>query len=44
MNYMIRWQQQYPEWQDLVEKHYEMLLELSDFKEANEVIQKAKNG
>lgn len=42
--YMVRWQQKYPEWQELVDKHYDMLLEFSDMKEAKEVIERIKNG
>ena len=42
--YMVRWQQKYPEWQEFVDKHYEMLLECSDMKEAKEVIERIKNG
>jgi hypothetical protein len=42
--YMVRWQQKYPEWLEVVDKHYEMLLEYSDMKEAKEVIERIKNG
>lgn len=42
--YMVQWQQKYPEWQDFVDKHYDMLLEYSDMKEAKQVIERIKNG
>ena len=42
--YMIHWQQKYPEWEQLVDNYYDMLLEYSDFKEANEIIERIKNG
>ena len=41
---MIRWQQKYPEWEELVDKYYDMLLEYSDMKEAKQVIEGIKNG
>jgi hypothetical protein len=42
--YTIGWKQEYLEWQEVVDKHYAMLLECSDMKEAKEVIERIKNG
>lgn len=43
MNYKISWTQNYPDWEDYAEKLLELKLELSNFAEANELIDKIKS-
>lgn len=40
--YRITWRQNYPEFQEAVDNAMDILLELSEYKEANEVIAKVK--
>ena len=43
MNYNINWSQNYPGWEDYAVKLLELKLELSDFAEANAVIDRIKS-
>ena len=40
--YRITWRQDYPEFQEMIDREMNNLLELSNFKEANEVIARIK--
>lgn len=40
--YTITWKQDYPEFQDAIDNAMDILLELSEYKEANEVINRIK--
>lgn len=42
--YVIAWSQDYPELQELIDREMNHMLQLSNFKEANEVISKIKSG
>ena len=41
-NFVIRWTQDYPEFQEVIDREMNRMLELSNFKEANEVIARIK--
>ncbi len=41
--YVFNWSQDYPELQDAIDKQMDVLLEISDYKEANDVINLIKN-
>jgi protein-arginine kinase activator protein McsA len=38
MNYTINWKQSYPEWEQMVDTYMDMMLEASEYEEANQVI------
>lgn len=40
--FVIKWTQEYPEFQEMIDREMNRMLELSNFKEANEVINKIK--
>ena len=42
MNYKINWKQSYPEWERMVDTYMDIMLEASEYKEANELINKIK--
>lgn len=41
--YYIRWKQSYTDWQEYVDRIMDLGLELSEYKEANQLIEKVKN-
>lgn len=41
-NFVARWSQEYPELQDLIDREMNKLLEQSQYKEANEIINRIK--
>jgi transcription initiation factor IIE alpha subunit len=41
--YVVAWSQEYPELQELIDREMNHMLQLSNFKEANEVISKIKS-
>lgn len=41
-DFVIRWTQDYPELHEMIDREMNNLLELSDYKEANEVIKMIK--
>jgi len=41
-NFVIKWTQDYPEFQEMIDREMNRMLELSNFKEANEVINMIK--
>ena len=43
IQYVIKWVQSYPELQELIDKEVNLMLELSGYKEANEVIDLIKS-
>lgn len=43
ITYTIQWKQEYTEWEKVVEENTEVLLDWSEYKEANEVIERIKN-
>jgi len=40
--YTIKWTQNYPEWERMVDNYTDMILKESQYKEANELIDKIK--
>lgn len=40
--FRITWRQEYPEYQETIDKYMDYLLECSEYKEANEVIKMIK--
>ena len=38
MNYKISWTQSYPEWEQMINAYTDMILESSEYEEANKVI------
>ena len=42
--FRLNWKQNYPEWQEAIDREMNNLLELSKYKEAKEVIERIKNG
>ena len=42
-HYQIHWSQDYPELQEIIDREMNSMLELSNFKEAKEVIANIKN-
>ena len=41
--YIVSWSQEYPELQELIDREMNNLLELSNYKEANEIIKMIKD-
>ena len=41
--FRLNWKQNYPEWQEAIDREMNNMLELSNFKEANEIIANIKN-
>jgi hypothetical protein len=41
-NFVVKWTQDYPEFQEMIDREMNRMLELSNFKEANEVINMIK--
>ena len=41
--FRLNWKQNYPEWQEAIDREMNILLESSGYKEANEVIAKIKS-
>ena len=41
-NFVIKWTQDYPEFQEVIDREMNRMLELSNYKEANEVIKMIK--
>jgi hypothetical protein len=41
-NFVVKWTQDYPEFQEMIDREMNRMLELSNFKEANEVIARIK--
>lgn len=41
--YVVNWSQEYPELQEIIDREMNSMLELSNFKEAKEVIANIKN-
>ena len=41
-NFVVKWSQEYPELQELIDREMNKLLEQSHYKEANEVINRVK--
>ena len=42
--FRINWKQDYPGWQEAIDKAMDEMLELTQYKEAKEVIERIKNG
>lgn len=42
VSYTIKWTQQYPEWNQMIDTYMDIMLEASEYKEANELIDKIK--
>lgn len=42
LNFKISWKQTYPNWHSVVDANIETVLQYSDFKEANQVIERIK--
>lgn len=40
--YTIAWKQEYPNWQETVDEFTEIMIECSEYKEANELINRIK--
>jgi hypothetical protein len=41
-NFVVKWTQDYPELQEMIDREMNAMLELSNYKEANEVIKMIK--
>lgn len=40
--YSLKWVQEYPQWEEMVDVYMDMILEASEYKEAKQVIEQVK--